>query len=114
MGHNHDLLQELAAGGRSLREAIPDAYSGFAQFTKGTMGDGAGFDAAQKEAIALALAVAEQCDGCIAAHARSAVRKGTTPQQVADALAVAMMMKGGPGTVYAPRAWMAYQEFASA
>jgi hypothetical protein len=30
---------------------------------------------------------------------------------VAEALGVAVMMMGGPGTIYGPRAWQAYQEF---
>jgi AhpD family alkylhydroperoxidase len=64
-----------------------------------------------KEIIALVLGVAEQCDGCIAAHARAAARKGATAQQVAEGLGVAMMMGGGPATVYAPRAWEAFKEF---
>ena len=66
---------------------------------------------AMKEVIALALAVAQQCDGCIAYHARGAVRHGATPGQVAEALGVALLMNGGPATVYGPRAWAAYNEF---
>ena len=67
--------------------------------------------ASMKEVIALVLAVAAECDGCIAAHARSAVKRGASPDQVAEALGVAIMMGGGPATVFAPRAWEAYQEF---
>ena len=64
-----------------------------------------------KEVIALVIAVRDECDGCIAAHARGAARKGATPEQVAEALGVALLMMGGPGTVYGPRAWQAYHEF---
>lgn len=64
-----------------------------------------------KELIALAIAVVEKCDGCIAAHARGAARAGATREQVAEALGVAILMAGGPATVYGPRAYSAFCEF---
>ena len=65
-----------------------------------------------REVIALAIAVTKECDGCIVAHARGAARRGATAQEVAEALGVAIAMNGGPGTVWAPRAYSAFQEFA--
>ena len=110
MGHWHDVIGDLAEPTRSLRSAIPDAWAGFGQMHKGAMAEGE-LSAVMKEIIALVLAVAEQCDGCIAYHAKAAARLGATPGQVAEALGVALLMKGGPATVYGPRAWAAYQEF---
>ena len=69
-------------------------------------------DAKTKELIALALSVQHQCDGCIASHARGAARAGATKQEVAEALGVTFLMNGGPATVYAPRAYDAFCEFA--
>lgn len=67
-----------------------------------------------KELIALALAVVKRCDGCIAYHAKAAVKAGATPEEVAEMLAVCVLMDGGPAaSSYAPRAWQAYQEFAA-
>jgi len=57
--------------------------------------------------------VTRECDGCIAAHARGAADKGATAQEVAEALGVAILMNGGPGTVWAPRAYQAFKEFAA-
>jgi AhpD family alkylhydroperoxidase len=113
MGHWHDLVSNLSEPTRSLRQALPDAWAGFAQLHRGAMADGA-LSAALKEIIALVIAVSEECDGCIAYHARGAALKGATPEQVAEALGVALLMMGGPGTVYGPRAWEAYQEFREA
>ena len=110
MGHWHDVRDKLRDPARDLREHIPEVYRGFAELSSGSMKDGE-ISAAMKEVIALVLGVAAQCDGCIAAHARAAARKGATPQQVAEGLGVAMMMGGGPATVYAPRAWEAFKEF---
>ncbi len=113
MPHNHDVLSGLAAATRSLRDAIPDTWSGFAKLHTGALADGE-IPAKIKEAMALAISVVRQCDGCIAYHAKGAARRGATPGEVAEALGVALLMTGGPGTVYAPRAWEAYQEFAEA
>ena len=49
----------------------------------------------------------------IAAHARGLAGRGTTDQEVAEALGVTIAMNGGPGTVWAPRARAAFQEFAA-
>jgi AhpD family alkylhydroperoxidase len=65
-----------------------------------------------KELIALAIAVTTQCDGCIASHASAAARQGATSEEVAEALGVALLMAGGPASVYGPRAWEAFHEFA--
>jgi AhpD family alkylhydroperoxidase len=113
MSDAHELLDDLAAAGRQLREKIPDVYSGYARLSAAAMGDGGELPARMKELIALAIAVTRECDGCIAAHARGAARQGATAQQVAEALGVAILMNGGPGTVWAPRAYAAFNEFAA-
>ena len=64
-----------------------------------------------KEAVALAISVVKGCEGCIAHHARRAARLGATEQEVAEILAVALLMDGGPATVHGPHAWAAFQEF---
>jgi AhpD family alkylhydroperoxidase len=65
-----------------------------------------------KELVALAIAVSKECDGCIAYHARGAALQGATREELAEVLAVALLMNGGPATVYGPRAWAAFDEFA--
>ena len=111
MSHYHELMDELRTPSRELRQAIPQAWAGFAALHEATMGDGT-LSARVKELMALVVAVVKRCDGCIAVHAKAAAREGATPDEVAEALAVAMLMDGGPATVYGPRAWAVYREFA--
>ena len=111
MGQARDVLDELRAPTRSLRQAIPETWSGFAAMHKGAMADGV-LPGHVKELMAIVIAVTRECDGCIASHARAAARKGATAEEVAEALGVAVLMNGGPATVYAPRAWAAFNEFA--
>ncbi len=113
MGTSGELLEEVTAAGRRLRDAIPEVYSGYARLHAAAMADGGALAVSTKELIALAIAVTRECDGCIASHAKGAARAGAAPQEVAEALGVAMMMNGGPGTVWGPRAFAAYEEFAA-
>ena len=81
-------------------------------FHDGTMGEGQ-VPARLKEAVALAMSVVKRCEACIAFHARATARAGATAEEVAELLGVALFMEGGPASVYAPRAWEAYQEFSA-
>ncbi len=112
--HNHRVLAELGTGTRALRQMIPDVYRGFAEMNRAALGPGGALEPKIKELIAMAIGVAHGCDGCIASHARGAVRAGATRQEAADAIGVAILMNGGPGTVYGSRAYNAFCEFADA
>jgi AhpD family alkylhydroperoxidase len=111
-GHNHQVSRTLAGQGRELRKLIPEVYDGFSQMHSAAM-DAGELDVGTKEMIALAIAVNSQCDGCIASHARKAVSHGVTRQAVAEMLGVAIMMGGGPATVYGPRALAAFDEYSN-
>lgn len=110
MSYGQQTLDELRPKTRELRRMIPDAYTGFAALHAGALSDGA-LDAKTKELIALALSVGSQCDGCIASHARGAVRHGATKQEAAEAIGVTLLMGGGPSSIYAPRAYESFCEF---
>jgi AhpD family alkylhydroperoxidase len=88
---------------------IPDVLRGYAEMSRAAMADGE-LSSATKELLALVIAVTRECDGCVVAHARGAVRHGVTRQQVAEAAGVAIMMNGGPGTVWGPRALAAFDQ----
>jgi AhpD family alkylhydroperoxidase len=114
MSHEHShgvgVLDGLRDEAKALRGVIPEVYGGFSQLHKAALADGE-LDGRTKELIALAIGVSQQCDGCIASHARGAALKGATPQQVAEAIGVCILMSGGPATVYGPRAYAAFLEF---
>ncbi|HVQ87643.1 MAG TPA: carboxymuconolactone decarboxylase family protein [Actinomycetes bacterium] len=101
---------ELRDPAKELRRAIPDVYEGFKALSSAALTDGV-LERKTKELIALALSVGAQCDGCISSHARSVARAGASEQEVAEALGVCILMMGGPGTVYAPRAFAAFREY---
>lgn len=112
MEHNHEVLDALREPTRSLRHAIPEVWSGFQSLHGAAMAEGE-VPPRIKEAVALAISVAKRCDGCIAYHSKAAARAGATPGEVAEILGVALLMDGGTASVYAPRAWAAFLEFAA-
>lgn len=110
MAHGKEVLEGLREHTKDLRGLIPDVYKGFSETHNAALKDGA-LDTKTKELIAFAIGIAEQCDGCIASHARGAARAGATVEEAAETIGVAILMIGGPGTVYGPRALAAFRDF---
>jgi AhpD family alkylhydroperoxidase len=109
MIHPHEIFGELRGPAHALREHIPEVIGAYASMQRAALADGA-LPAKVKELIALAIAVTRECDGCVGAHALGAARRGATEEEVAEAMGVAVMMNGGPGTVWGPRALAAFKE----
>lgn len=107
-----DRIAETDSYASQLLQLVPDAVKSYAGLSKAAQVSGA-LDHKTKELIALAIGVAMGCDGCIAYHARNAVRAGATRQEVAEMLAVTLQMGGGPSMVHAADALRAYDEFTS-
>lgn len=110
-GPAHELVESLRQPTRDLRRAIPDTWQGFSHLHRNAVADGA-LPGRIKELIALALAVSEGCEGCIAYHAAGAARQGASEDEVAEALGVALLMRGGPASVHGPLALATFREFA--
>jgi AhpD family alkylhydroperoxidase len=109
--HGSEVLDELSPLGRQLRNYVPEVYRAHAEMSRAALGPGA-LETKTKELMALAIGVAVRCDGCIASHAKGAALAGATREEAAEAIGVAVLMSGGPGTVYGPRAFDAFCEFA--
>jgi len=95
-----------------LQVAQPAAMEGFSALHRAATAD-ASLSAATKELIALALAVSARCNGCIAMHVAAALDAGAEPDEIAEALSVAVLMGGAPAAVYAGEAMAAVEELES-
>lgn len=114
MGKNFgEIIKDVDTYAIELRGLIPDTLKAFGELSRSAQRPGA-LDRKTKELIALAIAVSDRCDACIAYHARSAGKAGASRQDVAEALAVAIQMGGGPSVNSAADALRAFDEFASA
>jgi AhpD family alkylhydroperoxidase len=108
-----EVREELRQPARDLRGLIPEVMKGYAEMSRASMAEGE-LSAATKELLATVIAITRECDGCIVSHTRGAARHGVTRQQLAEAIGVAIMMNGGPGTVWGPRALRSYDESVAA
>jgi AhpD family alkylhydroperoxidase len=108
---NANYKSELSAAKErlgALGKAAPDMMQGFGRLAKAATADGT-FSVAQKELIATAIAVVKGCHDCILYHVDAAKRNGATEDQLAEVLAVAVEMGGGPALMYSGKALEAYR-----
>jgi AhpD family alkylhydroperoxidase len=93
-----------------LGEALPSTMSAFGALAEATFTDGA-LDARTKELIALGIAIAGGCDGCMAWHNGALHRLGVSRAEVAEAAGVAIEMGGGIALYSAAKALEGYDAF---
>jgi AhpD family alkylhydroperoxidase len=85
-----------------LAKLSPDTVKGYAAL--GGAGDKTDhLDAKTRELIALAVAVALRCDGCISVHTEAARKLGLRKEEIAEALGVAVAISAGAAVVYSTR-----------
>jgi AhpD family alkylhydroperoxidase len=113
MNSMDEIREELRQPAHDLRELIPDVMKSFAALSQASSVEGE-LSRLTKELLALVISATRECDGCIVAHARGALREGATRQQIAEAVGVLIALNGGPGTVWGPRALHAYDEAVAA
>jgi AhpD family alkylhydroperoxidase len=110
MTHYQESIRKIGPRLKSLSEAIPDVMKHFHGLHAAALAEGA-LSEKTKELIALAIGVAARCEGCVAFHAQALVRLGATRAEVEETLGVAILMGGGPSTMWATEALSAFDEF---
>jgi AhpD family alkylhydroperoxidase len=105
-----ELVGQLTQTMRQMHKGIPATMQGFAQFADQAKKAGV-LDEKTKELIAVAISIAQRCDGCIGFHTRAAVKAGATRDEVLETIGVAILMGGGPSTIYGAHALDAYEQF---
>ena len=84
-----------------MQKETPQTVSAFMGLFKNVMGEGA-LTVAEKEAVALGIAVALRCKECIRLHTQKCVEAGMSRKQILEAASVAVMMAGGPAYTQLP------------
>jgi AhpD family alkylhydroperoxidase len=107
-----ELHQHIKARLGELGSELPGPMSGFARLHKKSVETGA-LDAKTKELMALAISIAVHCEGCIAYHTHDAILAGATRQELLETIGVAILMGGGPASIYATHAMDAIDQFMS-
>ncbi|MGB1844598.1 MAG: carboxymuconolactone decarboxylase family protein [Thalassobaculaceae bacterium] len=107
-----EIAADLTSSMGRLQKGIPDTMKGFAAMGAAAKASGA-LDAKTKELIAIAIAVAVRCDGCIAAHTKAAEQYGVDREEILETLSMAVYMGGGPSVVYASQALDSFDAFST-
>jgi AhpD family alkylhydroperoxidase len=94
---------DLERGLAQLGQEIPGPMSGFARLHRKAT-DGGALDSSFKEMMALAISIVVGCEGCIAYHAHDAIKAGASRDELLEAISVAILMGGGPASIYATHA----------
>lgn len=108
-----DITKDISAQTKTLRKDIPDVMAGFSAMASAATRDGA-LDKKTKELVALAIAIATRCDGCIGFHTDALVKLGATKAEFEETLGMAVYMGGGPSLMYAAHAMSAWEQFGGA
>jgi AhpD family alkylhydroperoxidase len=101
--HMRDLMGRLGT-------EIPETMSAFSKLHGASASDNI-LSAKSKELIALGIAIAVHCDGCIAFHVHDAIKSGASREEITEAIGVAILMGGGPSVMYGCEALEALEQF---
>ena len=104
---------ELSKAIREVRVGAPEVMKSFSALAQAA-GKGGSLDAKTKELMAMAIAVATRCDGCIAFHAEAAVKHGASREEIMETMGMAIYMGAGPSLMYAAQAVEAFDQFSEA
>lgn len=103
-------LENVRENAKKLHEVLGDEFKGFKALHDSALRDKA-LSPKQKEFVALGIAIAIRCEGCIQSHVKTLVDMGASREEIAETIGVAMFMGGGPSTVYGGKALEAYDQY---
>ncbi len=107
------LIDDLNAAIANLRAGAPEPMRGFSALAREALKPGV-LDVKTKELIAVGIAIATRCDGCIGFHAKAAIKAGASREEILETLSMAIYMGAGPSMIYAAEALRAFDELSPA
>ncbi len=110
MPRMQEKLDEIMTLTQSLRKDYPTETNAFLGFLNKAE-SGKALAIRDKELINVALAVAAQCEWCIAFHVEQAVKSGADRDEIIEAGFMAVIMHGGPAYMYMTPLLDAIDEF---
>jgi AhpD family alkylhydroperoxidase len=107
------LEKEYVARSRALHKDGGAPMQAFRGLVQAASGNGA-LSHKEKELIALAIAIAIRCEGCIVFHTRACLRLGVTRAELIEMAGVAVEMGGGPSAVFGSQALACFDQMVAA
>jgi len=110
MGKMATKLEEIKRLIGKLQQQQPENIKNFLAFMTSVEKEGA-LSTKQKELVNVGLAVAAQCQWCIALHVKGALDAGASKEEIIEAAMQAVLMHGGPALMYMTPVEEALEEF---
>ena len=104
------MATELSSAIKEVRLGSPEVMKHFSGMAAAATAGGA-LDNKVKELLAIPIAVAIRCEGCIAFHAKAAMQHGATREEIMETMGLAIYMGAGPSLMYAAQAVEAFDQF---
>lgn len=111
MPPSNEDVRELSRQAAALGRLIPEPMKAFQSLMRAASAEGA-LTTKTKELMAVAISITSRCEGCVLFHVNNARRHGATREELAETIAVAIEMGGGPATVYGGKALAAFDDAA--
>ncbi len=109
-GGMEEKLEEIKKLVGKLQKEVPGEIEGFLNFLQKAEKKSA-ISAKNKEIINVSLAVAAQCEWCIAFHTKNALKLGASEKELIEAGMQAVVMHGGPALMYMTPLLKSIEEF---
>ena len=110
MAHMAQKLEEIKRLIGKLQQQEPESIKAFLSFMTNVEKQGA-LSTKEKELVNVGLAVAAQCEWCIALHVKGALDAGASKEEILEAAMQAVLMHGGPALMYMTPVEEALEEF---
>jgi AhpD family alkylhydroperoxidase len=104
------IAKSYQSGMADLAAEVPDTVDWFTALVQTCTADGE-LSVKVKELIAFSIAITARCDGCSAHHAKAVRDARASRKEVAEMIGVAVLMGGGPSSVYGVEALRAFDAF---
>ncbi|KAA2285303.1 carboxymuconolactone decarboxylase family protein [Arenimonas fontis] len=108
-----DLIDDLNAAISKLRAGAPGPMKAFGSLAREALAPGV-LDLKIKELLAIGIAIATRCDGCVGFHVKAAIRAGASREELLETVAMAIYMGAGPSMIYAAETLRAFDELVAA
>lgn len=99
MNKTREKLKDINSLMEKLKEDYPSEINSFIRFMNKAE-TGKALSMREKELINVGLAVAAQCEWCIAIHVKHAAEAGASRDELIEAGFMAVIMHGGPALMY--------------
>lgn len=107
-----EFSKDVDARSAALFKANRETMRAFRELVGEVSKDGA-LDHKTKELIALGIAIAVRCEGCISFHTRAVIKYGASREEVVETIGVAIEMGGGPSSVFGAEVLEAFDQLSA-